>query len=217
MLEEHKAELRKKYGNLSEEELEEKINELDARLPMRYLGTLPFALNKQDVIEAETEWFQIQVAKQRLLNQAKKELLEGTDKTKSPYYQKMGNKDFIIKSGVRVLMSAFGISITKVNITPWERPWLNAPSDYIKAIGAPIEYGYHAQAWAERKTTISKNGQTASITLQEMVASGGCSTRELYEKHQPYKDHNAYTTAETRAKSRAALDMLSGDVSFEEI
>ena len=73
----------------------------------RYLNTLPFALTKQEVIQAETEWFQIQVAKQKLLNQAKK-TLESKDGNRSPYYQKMGNKDFVIKSGVRILMSAFG-------------------------------------------------------------------------------------------------------------
>jgi len=50
-----------------------------------------------------------------------------------------------------------------------------------------------------------------------MVATAGYSSREAYEKHQPYKFHNIIATAETRAKSRCALDMLSGDVSFEEI
>lgn len=176
-----------------------------------YLNTLPFPLKKQEIIDAEIEWVEIQIEKQKLLEMAKKALLEKGD------YQFIGKKAFIIKSGLRRLMSAFGISITKVITTDWQRPWPTAPPDYIKSIGAAIEYGYHSQAWAEKKTTISKNGQTATMVTQEMVGTGGFSTREQYEKHQPYKDHNVYAMSETRAKSRAASDILSGNVTFEEL
>lgn len=186
-------------------------------LTTRYLNTLPFALTKQEVIQAETEWFQIQVAKQKLLNQAKKELLESKDGKPSPYYQKIGAKDFVIKSGVRILMSAFGISITDVTYNIIEREWLEAPPLYVAQIGKK-EIIVIAQAKAVRKITVSKNGVTAEIVIQEMMATGSFSSREqMIDKHQPYKFHNLIATAETRAKSRAALDMLSGDVSFDEI
>lgn len=184
----------------------------NSELVDKYMATIPIALTKKELIEAEKEWVEIQIEKQKLLAWAKAKLL-----TKEDYQDIMG-KAFIKKSGVRRLMSAFGISITKIEILQIiERDWANAPQEYINKFGSNKELIVITQATAQKKKTISKNGVTVSFIEQEMVATAAYSSREAYEKRQPYKFHNVVSTSETRSKSRAALDMLSGDVSLEEI
>lgn len=195
------AEATSKFSSYSNSELVDK-----------YMATIPIALTKKELIEAEKEWVEIQIEKQKLLAWAKAKLL-----TKEDYQDIMG-KAFIKKSGVRRLMSAFGISITKIEILQIiERDWANAPQEYINKFGSNKELIVITQATAQKKKTISKNGVTVSFIEQEMVATAAYSSREAYEKRQPYKFHNVVSTSETRSKSRAALDMLSGDVSLEEI
>jgi hypothetical protein len=177
-----------------------------------YLKTLPMILNSEEVIKAEKEWAEIQISKQKILSWAKARLLTKED------YQDIRGKAFIKKSGVRRLMSAFNISITGVKLLNIiERDWETAPADYVQQIGSKKEIIVIMQATAQQRLKISKNEQTADVVLQEMVATSAYSSREAYEKKQPYKFHNILATSETRAKSRAALDMLSGDVSMEEI
>ena len=178
----------------------------------KYMATIPIALTKKEVIDAEREWVEIQVEKQKILAWAKAKLLTKED------YQDIRGKLFIKKSGVRRLMSAFNISITDVKILNIiERDWESAPSDYVAQIGSKKEIIVITQARAVKKITLSKNGITIDMIGQEMVATAAYSSREAYEKKQPYKFHNVISTSETRCKSRAALDMLSGDVSLEEI
>ena len=177
-----------------------------------YLKTLPISLNNEEVIKAEKDWAEIQISKQKILRWAKARLLTKED------YQDIRGKLFIKKSGVRRLMSAFNISITEVKlINTIERAWETAPADYVQQIGSKTEIIVIMQAKAQQRLKISKNEQTVDVVLQEMVATSAYSSREAYEKRQPYKYHNILATAETRAKSRAGLDMLSGDVSIEEI
>lgn len=177
-----------------------------------YLKTLPISLNNEEVIKAEKEWAEIQINKQKILRWAKARLLTKED------YQDIHGRAFIKKSGVRRLMSAFNISITKVELLQIiTKAWETAPADYVQQIGSKQESIIIMQATAQQRLKISKNEQMVDVVLQEMVATGAYSSREAYEKKQPYKFHNILATAETRAKSRVALDMLSGDVSMEEI
>jgi len=190
----------------------ELLNDKEKQMVEDYIKTIPVPINSEDVLDAEKEYAVMQIKREKLLNYIKQKVLTKDD------YQEIGGKKFIKKSGVRRLMSAFNISISSVKILNIiERDWDTAPEDYVKQIGKKKEIIVIAQATAQKKVTISKNGQTYSIVTQEMVATAGYSSREAYEKHQPYKFHNIIATAETRAKSRCALDMLSGDVSFEEI
>jgi len=190
----------------------ELLNDKENQMVENYIRTIPVPINSEDVLDAEKEYAIMQIKQEKLLNYVKQKILTKDD------YQEIRDKKFIKKSGVRRLMSAFNISISSVKILSIiERDWETAPPDYIKQIGNKKEIIVVAQATAQKKVTVSKNGQTFSIVRQEMVATAGYSSREAYEKHQPYKFHNIIATAETRAKSRSALDMLSGDVSFEEI
>jgi len=211
----------RKMGDLMEEDEnkdiviktgKEVLDEKDKDIVESYIQTIPVPIKSEDVLDAEKEYAIMQIKQEKLLNYVKQKILTKDD------YQEIAGKKFIKKSGVRRLMSAFNISISSVKILSIiERDWDTAPEDYVRQIGSKKEIIVVAQATAQKKVTVSKNGQTFSIVRQEMVATAGYSSREAYEKHQPYKFHNIIATAETRAKSRSALDMLSGDVSFEEI
>jgi hypothetical protein len=195
---------------LNEESAKDNADTLN--LVQKYIQTIPISLSSVEEYEAEKEWALMQIKKEKLLNYIKQKVLKPDD------YQQISAKKFIKKSGVRRLMSAFGISISKVNVlNVMEKDWESAPPEYVHQIGSKKEIIIIVQATAQKKTTISKNGQTFSVVQQEMVATASYSSREAFEKHQPYKFHNILSTAETRAKSRAALDMLSGDVSMEEV
>jgi hypothetical protein len=192
--------------------MQKEVKYSNPELVDKYMVTIPIALTKKELVEAEREWVEIQVEKQKILAWAKAKLLTKED------YQDIRGKLFIKKSGVRRLMSAFNISITEVKILNIiERDWESAPSDYVAQIGSKKEIIVITQARAVKKITLSKNGITVDMIGQEMVATAACSSRELYEKRQPYKFHNFTAQSETRSKSRAALDMLSGDVSLEEV
>ena len=181
----------------------------------KYRETLPATvMNTADLITIEREWFEENLKKNEILAEAKKKLLNESD------FQKIGQVDFIKKSGVKKLQNAFHISVdiveTRIERIEWNQKY--DPSDR-SAPRNGIEIYAIVRARARRpKFRLIKNGATLESLDEYVEAVASCSNKELAEnKHQGYSIHNIIATAETRASNRAVMNLLKGDVSLEEL
>jgi hypothetical protein len=178
-----------------------------------YKSTLEFKTPKE-ILEEEKAWFDKTVNELKWLNQAKKNLLLPTD------YQSISGKSFIKKSGVKKLALAFGISTMILEHIPFEKKWSNdieiiqvtrtknGKSEIVnvKATGKGTETG-----WSVRARAIRKDG-----VFCEALAI--CTNYELAsKKFQDYNEQNILGTAETRATDRSIMNLLGGEVTFEEV
>ncbi|MHB1764747.1 MAG: hypothetical protein ACYCS1_04310 [Gammaproteobacteria bacterium] len=170
--------------------------------------------NKEAVIQAEREHFDEVVERAKFLQTAKQRLLAKED------YQKIGQRDFIKKSGVKKLQNAFNISVEIVGEPVIiERNWENtmpSPTPHHPTKETVVI----VRARAVRKFLVNdKNtGRSVEIIGDSVEEYGSCSDRELLEnKKQGYKFHNIIATAMTRASNRAIMNLLGGEVTFEEI
>jgi len=174
-----------------------------------------FVKNSQSAIPAnmlaeEKEWFAKTVDELKWLNDAKKTILAKND------YQAIGAKSFIKKSGVKKLAMAMGISVEIVDRTMSETTW-----------GSTIESTIYQSKTGSKAVNTSGKGKEilwsvrARATRRDGVfceALAVCSNYELaVKKGQDYNPQNILGTAETRASDRAVMNLLGGEVTFEEI
>ena len=170
-----------------------------------------FVKNSQAAIPAnmlaeEKEWFATTVAELRWLNTAKTTILSATD------YQDIGSKKFIKKSGVKKLALAMGISVEIVDRVMSETAWSDKAESIVSNGRTVNTSGIGKEVlWSVRARATRRDG-----VFCEALAV--CSNYELAQKKgQAYNPQNILGTAETRASDRAVMNLLGGEVTFEEI
>lgn len=174
------------HGNKKEEvEVEVLPAEDETSLPPSCnmpANTLP-ALTTADIVrpavtalQAIAAWEEFQALKKAVINKSD--------------LQKIGDKEFVKKSGWRKLAQYFNLTDQiideKQEFTPDGKNW----------------------TWTVKVRCIASNGRTTE-------GVGKCSTLERKFAH---VEHDTYATAHTRAKNRAISDMIAaGEVSAEEV
>lgn len=181
--------------------IEDRKKQLD-----RYVQELPPTLNSQTV-EQEIFWYANAVAKMRWFNKAKKDLVFESD------YQKIGDKDFMKKSGVKKLAMAFGISVEVRETWTVEKEWSN---DVVSILSDKNRNVAVTGKGKELIIMVRARATNKAGVYCEAIAS--CSNYELAQKKgQAYNFHNIASTAETRATNRCIMNLLGGEVTAEEV
>ncbi len=195
----------------------EEIKKADKKIDVeeafnRYKETLPATvMDTKELITIEREWFEENLQKYQMLREAKGKLLDEKD------FQRIGNSDFIKKSGVKKLQNAFHISVDIISTEIKQLVWIQGVDKSTPSKGREIIVMVKARA-RRPKFRIMKKGVILESIDETVEAVGACSNKELLDnKHQAYSFHNIVATAETRATGRAVMNLIKGDVTLDEM
>lgn len=179
----------------------------------------------EEIMAQEEMWFKLVLSDVKRLEKIKKKILLPAD------YQKIGNEDWIKKSGVRKIANAFNVTTDVIKCWTEYHDWgakdghviytNNKGSKQILMHPHGLEIKEKVIVRATRNGWFRNpiSGSLEKVERDHQEAVGSCSNFELASKKgQDYNGANIYQTAETRATSRAILNLVgSGKVSSEEI
>lgn len=207
LLAKRKRETQKEMSKLSDEELERVVSEESASKAITILGGKAGESADEQIVA-------LGISRMKNFEQIKA-ILDKSD------FQKIGQVDFIKKSGVKKIQNAMRFSVRVMDVKVIEKEWSTGEIGIMsaaKSFGKEIIVIVTARASRPKFKMSDGLGHTLESMEEYVEATASCSNKELADnKHQPYSFHNILATAETRATNRAIMNLAKGDVSIEEL